>query len=116
MDLTKTQIGRQGEELAAKHLKKSGYKILERNYRSGHQEIDLVCRDGDYIVFVEVKARSSTAFGTPAEHITARKQAYLQKAALAYLAENGLTEQPARFDAVEVFLPEGRIHHIPNAF
>ena len=116
MDLTGTQIGKMGEELAWKFLKKAGYRLLERNYRSGHQEIDLICRDGDYIVFVEVKARSSTRFGTPAASITGRKQAFLRKAALAYLTEQSLTEQPARFDAVEVFLPEGIVRHIPNAF
>ena len=116
MDLTGTQIGRMGEELAWKFLKKAGYRLLERNYRSGHQEIDLICRDGDYIVFVEVKARSSVEFGTPAASITGRKQAFLKKAALAYLVEKGLIEQPARFDAIEVYLSEGRINHIKNAF
>ena len=116
MDLNTTQIGRRGEALAAKYLKGKGYQILEKNYRSGHQEIDLICQDGNYIVFVEVKARSSMNFGTPAASITGQKQAFLKKAALSYLVENHLTEQPARFDAVEVFLPEGRINHIPNAF
>lgn len=68
------KIGTAGETLAEKYLKKQGYKILQKNFVAPHGEIDIVAKDGDYIVFVEVKRRKSTAFGLPCEAVDARKQ------------------------------------------
>ncbi len=95
-------LGRRGEELAGKFLKKAGYKILESNYRGRLGEIDLVAEDGDCLVFVEVKTRGSLACGHPLESIDSRKQRQLIKAAREYLAEHGAEERVCRFDAVSV--------------
>lgn len=114
--MTTRETGLACEGLACRYLEKKGYQLLARNYRSGRYEIDLVMRDGDTTVFVEVKARSSTAYGRPAEFVTAGKRSNLKQAAEAYLIENNLYEQPARFDVVEVYLPKKDMFHIENAF
>ena len=109
-------MGRQCEELACAYLVRKGYLALAHNYRSGRYEIDLVMRDGAATVFVEVKARASTAYGRPAEFVTAVKRRRLLLAAQDYLVKNGLYEQPARFDVIEVYLPAHKLIHIENAF
>ena len=116
MAVTKTETGRVGEELAAAYLIREGFTILERNRHCGHKEIDLICRDGEYIVFVEVKARSTTQYGEPSEFITPLKQYRVRTAAQMYLQKRGLTDAFCRFDAVEVFLQDGSIRHIRDAF
>ena len=113
---TSADAGAAGERIAEAYLCQKGCATLCRNYHFGHKEIDLVMRDGDVTVFVEVKARSSSAYGTPAAFVTARKRALLAAAAQAYLQQNDLSDAPARFDVVEVYLSEKRIRHIPNAF
>jgi putative endonuclease len=111
-------LGRRGEELARRFLKKWGYKILEANYRGLLGEIDLVARDGECLVFVEVKTRSTVAYGHPLESINPRKQRQLSKVAGEYLAAHGGAEQFCRFDAVSVLLAgdEPRIEVVKNAF
>ena len=109
-------VGKKGEQLALHYLKRHGYRLLERNYRYGHYEIDLVMEQAGCIVFVEVKARSDTYFGTPAMAVDRRKQRCLLLAAQGYLVERCREESPARFDIVEVYLTENRIQHIVNAF
>ena len=116
MALNKTEIGKAGERTAAEYLRGIGFSILEKNYRFGHKEIDLVCLDGDYIVFVEVKARSGLEHGLPAEYVNARKQSFLRMAASMYLKQKGTPDAFCRFDIVEVYLKDGTVHHIPNAF
>lgn len=116
MAVTTTELGRRGEALALKYLKKQGYRPLAQNYRALHCEIDLILLDGETVVFVEVKARSGSDYGTPAEFVTRTKQQRIIKAATAFLAEQGFNERFCRFDIVEVYLPEGRIAHIPGAF
>ena len=113
---TAAENGAMGERIAETYLVQKGYALLARHYRSGHREIDLVMADGAATVFVEVKARSSAAFGAPAEYVDARKRKNLLLAAQAYLLENGLADGPARFDVIEVYLAEKRIRHIPDAF
>lgn len=94
-----TGAGLSGELLAARHLERAGLAIVERNFRTRFGEIDLVARDGDCLVFVEVRVRRTPGFGGAAESITAAKQDKLRRAAAIYLA--GLLEEPAcRFDAV----------------
>lgn len=119
MSKKRLSLGRRGEELAAKYLQKSGYKILELNYRGRLGEIDLVAEDGDCLIFVEVKTRSSLAFGHPFESINSRKQRQMIRVAREYLAEHGAEERVCRFDAVSV-LHSGeqapQLELIKNAF
>ncbi len=96
--------GRAGEELALKLLKSSGYRIIERNYRCSYGEIDIIASDAGVLVFVEVKSRSSAAYGLPAESVDARKQRHMIKASTEYMVRNGQVDSPARFDVVSVEL------------
>ncbi len=96
------QTGNYGEELAVKYLKNLGYKILERNYRIRGGEIDIVARDKDYIIFVEVKTRYSHEFGLPSESITFFKIKALLKTALFYIQEKKLGDIGYRIDLVTV--------------
>ena len=114
--MSTTSVGRGGETLAREFLERLGYKPLRQNYRNGPREIDLVMQDGDTIVFVEVKARSRTNFGTPGEFVTSAKRRQLTLAAQAYMMQEALPDCPARFDVVEVYLSTGAINHIVNAF
>jgi putative endonuclease len=110
-------LGSRGEREAALHLRRQGLRILHRGYRTDHGEIDLVARDGDVVVFVEVKARRR---GDPAEAVTPEKQRRLTLAALHYLKRHGLLEGRSRFDVVAIVWPEDdslpRIEHIRDAF
>lgn len=111
-------LGRLGERAAAEFLKKSGYTILANNYRAKPGEIDLIASAKNVVVFIEVKTRRSTAFGTPAEAVNYRKQQKIIKTALCYLQQHGLQDVPVQFDIVEVYVaePEYRCVHITNAF
>jgi putative endonuclease len=111
--------GELGELAAKKYLRKQGMKFLAANFRSERGEIDLVFRDEDCLVFVEVKARSSEAFGRAAVHVDKRKQRLLSLTALDYLRLIKNPEVKVRFDIVEVVLKEGEIaevRHLPNSF
>ena len=114
--MSTTSIGRDGEARAKAYLEQKGYRTLRQNYRSGSREIDLIMMDGETIVFAEVKSRSKTRFGTPAEFVTREKRRQLTLAAQAYLAQEGLMDSPARFDVLEVYLSSGEVRHIENAF
>lgn len=111
--------GRLGEAAAKRHLKAAGLKFLTANFRSERGEIDLVFRDDDCLVFVEVKTRSDEAWTRPAAAVNARKKRLLSQAALDYLK---LLKQPQvkiRFDIVEVLLKDGEVRevrHLPNTF
>lgn len=109
--------GNAGEQLACQWLVDRGYTVLHRNWRHGHDELDIVARDGSYLVVVEVKTRSSDRWGDPEEAVDARKQAKLLRAAeeLALQLDDG---SELRFDVISVtFAPDGpRILHIPDAF
>jgi putative endonuclease len=94
------QLGKQGEESAVILLKKNGYKILARNYKTKLGEIDVIALDKGTLCFVEVKTRSSDRFGAPAEAVSGFKQRQISKAALCYLKEKKLLERKARFDVV----------------
>jgi putative endonuclease len=112
------QLGDHGEDLAAAALKKQGYKILERNYVTPLGEIDLIARQGQTLVIVEVKTRKSLRFGTPQEAVSAAKQAKLRHLADYYLKDKRLVGQSVRFDVVAILLAgdEPHIEIIPNAF
>lgn len=112
-------MGRRGEEIAARHLRRIGYKILYRNFRAPKGgEVDLVCRDGDTLVFVEVKTRSSEAFGAPAEAVTSSKQQLIARGAQAWLKLLGHPDIYYRFDIVEVRMNGKKVdvNVIQNAF
>mgnify|MGYP000085479978 CR=1 FL=1 len=110
-------IGDKGEELAVKFLKKKGYKIIKRNYRTPTGEIDIIAKDGDKLVFVEVKTRTDSLFGHPVEAVDYRKQRKIKTAALHYLATQK-KEMPARFDIISIRIgPDGKtIEHLKDAF
>ena len=112
------QLGDAGEDLAAAALKKQGYKILERNYVTHLGEIDLIARHREFVVFVEVKTRTSHRFGGPREAISATKQARLRKLADYYLKQKRLHSAPVRFDVVGVTLADGgpQVEIIQEAF
>ena len=111
-------LGKTGESKAARFLEKKGYKICCRNYRQRNGEIDIIAKDGDCWVFVEVKTRSGLGFGTPAESVTYHKIRALRRTAQAYLHAIGQDDAYMRFDVIEV-LKNGdgaEIHHIESAF
>jgi len=113
--------GAGGEKAAAKHLRRHGYKILLRNFRSGKAEVDIVARHKDWLVFVEVKTRETEEFGAPSEAVDREKQRNLSKAALDYLRLLGYPRVLFRFDVVEVVQRKGArrpddIRIIENAF
>jgi putative endonuclease len=108
-----------GERAAKKHLRRSGLKYLAANYRSDRGEIDLVFRDEDCLVFVEVKTRSSEDWVRPAAAVNARKRRLLSQTALDYLRLLKNPPVKIRFDIVEVLLNNGAVHevrHLPNTF
>ncbi len=112
-------FGDRGERLAARHLRRQGYKILARQSRSRIGEMDLVALDGDCIVFVEVKTRSSHAAGHPSEAVTFEKRRQLTRVALAWLKRRGLLDHRARFDVIAITWKEGTdpvVEHFRNAF
>ena len=115
MPSQRTRLGTQGEAIATAHLESQGLAIAERNYRTRPGEIDIVGREGDTVVFVEVKTRRASAYGTPEESITRRKRERLAKTAMLYLEERGLTQHAWRVDLVAITLsPRGpaRINHV----
>jgi putative endonuclease len=111
--------GQLGERAARKYLRRLGLKFLTANFRSARGEIDLVLRDGDCLVFAEVKTRSSEGWTRPAAAVDARKRRLLSQAALDYLRLLRNPEVKIRFDIVEVLLSDGEVRevrHLPNAF
>ena len=111
--------GRLGEAAAKRHLQRAGLNFLTAIFRSERGEIDLVFRDGDGLVFVEVKARSSEDWTRPAAAVDARKRRLLSQTALDYLALLKHPQVKVRFDIVEVLLTDGRVRevrHLPNCF
>ena len=111
--------GKLGEQAAKKHLRRAGLKFLTANFRSPRGEIDLIFRDGDCLVFVEVKTRSSEEWTRPAAAVNARKRRLLSQAALDYLKLLKRPRVKMRFDIVEVLLRDGtvgQIRHLPNTF
>ena len=114
-------LGDLGENYAAEYLKRKRYNVIERNYRVGRDEVDIIVSRGEYIIFVEVKTRTDDGFGTPAEAVTHTKQKRIMGVAASYMSwHEGKT---ARFDIVEIIgrvvrdkLKVESINHIENAF
>lgn len=112
-------LGRRGEKLVCRYLKKRGCKILSRNYRCPTGEIDLIALDGRTIAFVEVKSRWGTGHADPEETVTLHKRHQLHRVARYWLSQHKADDRTCRFDVVAVtFLDNGRpvIRHTPDAF
>lgn len=112
-------LGSRGEEAAARFLYRRGYEILERNWKCFAGEADIIARDDDTLVFVEVKTRKDCSHGFPSEAVTPEKRSKYEKIALAYLAENASSEYPVRFDVVSIVVigpDKAMIRHQINAF
>ncbi len=124
--MTTTDIGRKGEKIAARFLKKNGYKILDTNRHQSHNEIDIIALNRDFILFVEVKTRTADGdgelrFGPPGAAVDRKKQMRLLQAAKSYLAQSKRSFPQPRMDVIEVYLdPKNgnvfKINHIDNAF
>lgn len=112
--MNRRAIGQAGEDEALRYLEEKGMQLMARNYCVRGGEIDLIVRDGAFIVFVEVKARSSARYGVGREAVSAQKVARICRAALTYIMKENLHDSCFRFDVVEV--QQGRITHLPNAF
>ena len=113
MTFFRQSLGKKGERLAMNYLRQAGYKIISSNYRTRLGEIDLIAEEGETLVFVEVKTRSSKNCGHPLESITPSKKRQIEKVALEYLSKNRQFERNIRFDAVAVFfLPPGNAPEI----
>lgn len=116
--MTEGEKGRWGEEAAASYYRSQGFQILERNYRSPFGEIDLIVSRDDCLRFVEVKARTSSKYGRPADFVDRRKRDRIRRTAFHFLSRQAKqgTWTYYLFDVVEVNLRERTIHRIPNAF
>ncbi|MBD8079290.1 YraN family protein [Cellulosimicrobium arenosum] len=101
----KDAVGRYGEKVAASHLVEAGWDVLDRNWRGRGGELDVVALDGDVLVAVEVKTRRGTAFGHPAQAVTAQKLARLRRLTGQWLADHDVQARSVRIDVVAVVLP-----------
>jgi putative endonuclease len=112
------QYGKKSENDAVRYLKKNGYRIIEKNYRTRLGEIDIIAKDDETIVFVEVKARRSTRYGHPKWAITPKKKRNMSMVALHYLKSTSQEKAKARFDVVTIHPQENAIciELIKNAF
>lgn len=109
-------IGDSGEKLAQAYLVSKGYRVLNTNYKTDLGEIDLVVTNETDLIFVEVKTRSGLDYGYPAEAVTFAKQKKISQVAAQYIKRFRLYDVPVRFDVIEVFIRDGEINHIEDAF
>jgi len=118
MSQARQSLGKFGEDLACQELERRGYAILARRYRRRGGELDIVARDGQIVVFVEVKTREGCEFGAGAESVTSLKRRRMASVALDYMARHNLVERPCRFDVVSIDMngQEPRVELYQNAF
>jgi len=109
--LDRIALGRRGEQIAERHLRRHGYRILERNFRGAGAEIDLVAMDGETLVFVEVKTRRTAQTGMPQEAVNSYKQRHLRRAGEVYAQRRRTHDCPIRFDVVAI-LEDGSGRHL----
>jgi len=114
----RAKTGKKGEDEAARFLSSKGYEILERNFRKQEGEIDIIARDGDTLIFVEVKAGRQMSFGNPETWVDLKKQQKISLTAELYLQEHDIHDLDCRFDVVAVIFHDRGQHikHIENAF
>lgn len=109
--------GRFGEKLAKDYLILNGYKIVETNYKNKIGEIDIIALDGEILSFIEVKSRSSNAYGYPYEAVNLKKQKKIINISMVYIKQKKLSNIQLRYDIIEVYLTNpDKINHIKNAF
>jgi putative endonuclease len=106
------KLGNRGEKIAAKFLRKQGYRIIEKNYNSRLGEIDIVAKEDESIAFVEVKTRRSTDFGLPEEALSYDKRRRLSKLALGYLAHRRIKDTNCRFDVVSILMDTNKVRKV----
>lgn len=118
MTRERLDLGKWGEDLALKKVKKLGYRCIARNYRCSLGEVDLIAKDGDTLVFIEIKTRRGRSLGYAKEAVDQKKRRQLSKVALAYMKANGCAETRARFDVVVINLGGGaqEVEVVRNAF
>ena len=118
MTVASQQLGEEGERIAEAWLVQRGWRILDRRFRSGHRDLDLVAEREGVVAFVEVKARRGRSFGHPVEAVNWRKQRELTRSAGVWIARHGDAKQAFRFDVVGVLMDGSgtRIRHVENAF
>ena len=112
-------LGARGENAAAKYIRGLGFRIITRNFRVEMGEIDIIARDGNTLVFIEVKTRVDDSIATPEDQVNTAKQHQITKVAKLYMSRYGSPRPPARFDVVSVLWPTGRepqIKHLVDAF
>ena len=111
-------LGRYGEDRAASYLQERGYEIIDRNWRSQVGEIDLVAKERDRLVFIEVKTRSGSGFGHPFEAITANKVARMRRLVSDWCVAKQVSAAKVRLDAIAVLVTGGRVHieHLKEVF
>lgn len=117
--MKKSELGKYGEKLAQKFLERKGYKLLTKNFKRWHGEVDLIMEDGDTWVFVEVKTRTNKRFGEPIEAVTPYKIKHIRYCANMYLYIKQEEDRQVRFDVVEIMIyPEKNpiFRHVINAF
>ena len=114
MAYNKRKTGALYEQKAGAYLREKGYEVLEYNYRCKQGEVDIIAKDGEYLVFCEVKYRSGTGKGYPQEAVDYKKQRTLSRCALFYITEKGLSYLPCRFDVIGI--TDQKIELIKNAF
>ena len=116
--MSRIEKGRRGEEVAVKLLRSIGYTVLETNFRTKHGEVDIIALDGETIVFVEVKTRTSEKYGTGAEAVDERKQRHIINVSHDYMAQKGLDEPYIRFDVIIVMMDDAgsSAEHYKDAF
>ncbi|MCL2862284.1 MAG: YraN family protein [Firmicutes bacterium] len=108
--------GKSGEKIAAKYLKKKGYHVLHKNFKTNIGELDLVVTDDKYLVFVEVKSRKNIDFSHAMESVSYHKRTKINQVAAQYIKKFMLFGVNVRFDVVEVYFDTGEVNHIENAF
>ncbi|HKO15028.1 MAG TPA: YraN family protein [Gemmatimonadaceae bacterium] len=118
MSAARQEFGILGERIAERWLRRGGWRVLQRRFRNGHRDIDLVVEREGVIAFVEVKARRGDRFGQPVEAVNWRKQKELSKSAQVWIDRHGRPEECYRFDVVGVLVKgeRVRIRHVPDAF
>ena len=111
-------LGRSSEDAAARFLERNHYQILDRNFRLGRKEIDIIARTGNTVAFIEVKARSGVGCGHPLEAITWKKRREIMQVASAWIDRHGCADYAYRFDAIAVVWARGRpfIEHVESAW
>ena len=118
MSAARQAFGELGERIAERWLRRQGWRIVQRRFRSGHRDIDLVAERDGLVAFVEVKARRGQRFGDPVEAVNWKKQRELGRSARVWIARHGRVPEAYRFDVIGVLVagPRVRVRHIENAF